>query len=332
MNLQERIALLSRLGAYMLSDEEGWLAAKDQAFRQNAWFIPEFTDQAVRNIASLFLQQDILEKWSAGYSLPRENPEPKKVGIVMAGNIPLVGFHDWLCVFISGHIAMVKPSAKDKVLFTHLMSVLNEWDERTTELTVIREMLKDCDAYIATGSNNSAGFFDYYFGKYPHIIRRNRSSVALLTGNESPQELELLADDIMMYFGLGCRNVTKLLVPEGYEFVPLIEALKKYDHLGDHNKNKNNYDYNLALHILNNQFYMSTQSLLLVEKESIFSPISQLNYSFYTDAATALREIQEGNDLQCLVGHGHTPFGQAQFPAINDYADGVDTLGFLTKL
>lgn len=332
MNLQERIALLARLGDYMLSDEPDWVSAREQAFRQNAWFIREFTDQAVKQISRQFLQPAILRQWAEDYSLPPENAAPKKVGIVMAGNIPLVGFHDWLCVFITGHIAMVKPSTRDKVLFTHLMSVLNSWDGRTAELTQIREMLKDCDAYIATGSNNSAGFFQYYFGKYPHIIRRNRSSVAILSGKETTEELGLLADDVMMYFGMGCRNVTKLLVPAGYDFVPLIEALKKYDYLGDHNKNRNNYDYNLALHILNNQFYMSTQSLLLVEKESVFSPLSQLNYGFYEDPAAALASLEEGDELQCLVGHGHLPFGQAQFPAINDYADGVDTMGFLTKL
>lgn len=331
MNLQERISLLGRLGQYMLSDDPTWNEFKERAERENAWFIREFTETAIRNIATRFLEPGILADWAASYSIPAENPAPKKVGIVMAGNIPLVGFHDWLAVFISGHIAVVKPSSKDKVLFTHLMGVMEKMDPQAGPYTVIRDMLKDCDAYIATGSNNSAGYFDYYFGKYPNIIRRNRSSVAILDGSESAAELSLLADDIMMYFGLGCRNVTKLLVPRDYAFEPLVNALKKYDHLADHNKNKNNYDYNLALHILNNQYYMSTPSVLLVEKESVFSPISQVNFGYYDDAEKVISELNR-EDLQCLVGKNHTPFGQAQFPSVFDYADGVDTLAFLTKL
>ena len=157
------------------------------------------------------------------------------------------------------------------------------WNEEVNDLISFSEMLKGCDAYIATGSNNSAGYFEYYFGKYPHIIRRNRTSVAILTGNETNEELEKLADDVYLYFGLGCRNVTKLYVPEGYDFIPLLTAFKKYNYLADHHKYKNNYDYNLAIHLLNKKFYMSNESLLLVEDASLFSPISQLNYEFYTD-------------------------------------------------
>ncbi|MET0636263.1 MAG: acyl-CoA reductase [Chitinophagaceae bacterium] len=332
MKLQERITLLARLGDYMVSTAPEWSEAKELAQRQNGWFIQEFIELACSNIAHQYLNRDLLESWVASYNVPPVNPSPRKVGIVMAGNIPLVGFHDWLCVFITGHIAMVKPSSKDEVLIKHLIGVLINWDPRVAELTLIREMLKDCDAYIATGSNNSAGYFEYYFGKYPHIIRRNRSSVAILTGTETAGELDKLADDIMMYFGLGCRNVTKIMVPRDYNFEPLINALKKYDYLGDHNKNKNNYDYNLALHILNNQFYMSTLAVLLVEKESVFSPISQVNYEFYDDRELTIKLLKDNTDLQCLVGTGQTAFGQAQFPAINDYADGVDTMNFLTKL
>ncbi|RYY52922.1 MAG: acyl-CoA reductase [Chitinophagaceae bacterium] len=331
MKLQERISLLGRLGDYMLSENPDWVEVRERATRENAWFIPEFTSLAIRNIVSRFLQPATLAGWAASYHITEENTAPKNVGIVMAGNIPLVGFHDWLAVFISGHIAVVKPSSKDKVLFTHLMGVLEGFDPRAGSRTLIQDMLKNCDAYIATGSNNSAGYFDYYFSRYPHIIRRNRSSVAILDGSETDTELSALADDIMLYFGLGCRNVTKLLVPRDYDFLPLVNALKKYDYLADHNKNKNNYDYNLALHILNKQYYMSTPSVLLVEQESVFSPISQVNYSFYGDASAAVTALNP-NDLQCLIGKSHTPFGQAQYPSLNDYADGVDTLAFLTKL
>jgi len=193
-------------------------------------------------------------------------------------------------------------------------------------------MLKGCDAYIATGSNNSARYFDYYFSKYPHIIRRNRSSVAILDGTETAIELERLADDVHLYFGLGCRNVTKLLVPAGYDFVPLLEAARKYARFADHNKYRNNYDYQLALLLLNSRFYMTNESLLLVESEAVFSPVSQLNYGFYTDRAALLPSLKNNPDIQCIVGKGFIPFGQAQSPALGDFADGVDTLRFLAGL
>jgi hypothetical protein len=194
------------------------------------------------------------------------------------------------------------------------------------------EMLKNCDAYIATGSNNSARYFHYYFAQYPNIIRRNRTSVAILDGSETPEELTALADDAMLYFGLGCRNVTKVLVPEGYNFEALLQAFRKYDYLADFHKFKNNYDYNLALLLLNSSPYMSNQSLLLHESPSLFSPISVLHYSYYTDHATQAAALENHEDLQCLVGHGFTPFGTAQQPSLSDYADGIDTMQFLTGL
>lgn len=329
MNLRQRTSLLDQLGRYMLSDAEEWVAVKDRASRENGWFTPEFVELACRQVAEAFLQKEILEKWTASYQLPEQNPAPKSVGIVMAGNIPMVGFHDLLCVFISGHIAVVKTSSKDKVLLPHLVSKLTGWDASVSQLVIFAERLSGCDAYIATGSNNSAGYFDYYFRKYPNIIRRNRTSVAVLTGTESQEELQELADDVYAYFGLGCRNVTKLYVPAEYNFEPLLAAFRKYNHLFDHHKYKNNYDYNLALHLLNNKFYMSNDSILLVEDKSVFSPISQLNYEFYNDPESLKNELRSNNDLQCIVGSAYTPFGNAQKPRIDDYADGVDTMEFL---
>ena len=266
------------------------------------------------------------------YQLPAENTAPRTIGIIMAGNIPLVGFHDFLCVFISGHKAVIKPSSKDQVLIKHLVEKMAEWDHQVSNLVEFSEMLKGCDAYIATGSNNSSRYFDYYFAKYPHIIRRNRTSVAVLTGNETKQELEKLADDVYLYFGLGCRNVTKLYVPEGYDFVPLLEAFKKYNYLTDQHKYKNNYDYNLALHLLNKKYYMTNGSILLIEDTAIFSPISQLNYEFYSGNDDLSAKLPAAQDLQCIAGKGFTPFGEGQCPSISDYADGVDTLKFLVAL
>lgn len=330
MNLPHRVDLLVRLGEYILSGNEEWLQTKEKAGLENGWFVPEFVDNATRNIVIHFLQKDILQKWVAGYSLDSDGS--KTVGIVMAGNIPLVGFHDLLCVFASGHKALIKPSSKDQVLIKHLAKKLGEWDAAANEHIQFSEMLKGCDAYIATGSNNSSRYFEHYFGKYPNIIRRNRTSVALISGNETKEELELLADDVFLYFGLGCRNVTKILVPAGYDFIPMLAAFKKYSYLADHHKYKNNYDYNLALHLLNKQYYMTNGSILLIEDPAIFSPISQLNYEFYTDKISVEESLRNDNNIQCVVGHGCLPFGRSQLPAIHDYADGVDTMEFLSSL
>src|SRR6187399_750127 len=337
MNLQMRIALATQLGQYILSGSPEWLEAKQRASLINPWFTPEFIDIATGNIAKHFLDKQKLENWTSSYKI--ETVAPKKIGIVMAGNIPLVGFHDFLCVFISGHKAIIKASSKDEVLIKHLTQKLIEWSVRTpaenkelNEMMVFQEMLKDCDAYIATGSNNSARYFEYYFKKYQHIIRRNRTSVTILDGSETAKELEELADDVHLYFGMGCRNVTKIFVPKDYDFIPLLTAFKKYDHFKDHHKYRNNYDYNLALHILNGKFYMANESLILLENPSIFSPISQVNYELYTDKNKVEESLRSIEDLQCTVGHGHIPFGQAQIPSLTDYADGIDTINFLTKL
>ena len=335
MNLQQRIDLLSRLGEYIQSDNNEWQQAKEKASRENGWFIPEFIELSVRNIAMAFLQKEALVKWAAKYKLihlQAQHEKSKIVGIVMAGNIPLVGFHDMLCAFITGHTTHIKASSKDEVLIKHLVDVMATWNEDVKGLIIFSEILKGCDAYIATGSNNSAGYFEYYFAKYPHIIRRNRTSVAILTGDETNEDLDKLADDVYLYFGLGCRNVTKLYIPEGYDFIPLLTAFKKYNYLADHHKYKNNYDYNLAILLLNKKFYMSNESILLAEDASLFSPISQLNYEFYTDWDRLTISLKQNENLQCIAGKGFIPFGETQKPSLYDYADGVDTMQFLATL
>ncbi|MCW3073012.1 MAG: acyl-CoA reductase [Flaviaesturariibacter sp.] len=332
MNLQDRSDLLIRLGEYMQSADEGWEAAKRRAGSENSWFIPEFVELAVQNIADNFLQPAQLTSFIAKYNIQQENNIPRKVGVVLAGNIPLVGFHDVMCIFLSGHQAIIKPSSKDPILIKHLIQKLTEWKAEVADLLVLQDMLKNCDAYIATGSNNTSRYFDYYFEKYPHIIRRNRTSVALLTGNETPAELEKLADDICQFFGLGCRNVTKLFVPKNYDFIPLLGALNKYSYLINHNKYKNNYDHNLAMHILNNQYYMTNGSVLLIENSASFSPISQVHYEFYESLDAVEKDLKTHTDIQCVVGNGHTPFGEAQCPTVDTFADGVNTMEFLLTL
>ncbi len=332
MNIAEKEAALVRLGQYLADKSPELEAVKERAYIANGWFIPSFIDDALDNIVRYFLSPEPLQQWLQGYHKVTEQRAPKTVGIVSAGNIPLVGFHDWLCGFVSGHRVKMKLSGKDEILMKHVLQKIGEWYPDQAGQTEIQDMLKNCDAYIATGSNNSARYFHYYFAKYPHIIRHNRTSAAILTGNETPAELLALADDVMMYFGLGCRNVTKIYVPLNYDFAPLLKALEKYSYLIEHHKYKNNYDYNLALLLLNNSAYMTNGSILLQENTGLFSPISVLHYSNYVDMAQLQQELSGEDALQCLVGQQFTPFGYAQQPTLTDYADGVDTLKFLLEL
>jgi hypothetical protein len=332
MNLQERKEILVRLGTYMQSADENWTIAKERAGAENAWFTPAFIALSATNISTQFLAEEKLQMLIERYRIPSENPVPKKIGIVMAGNIPLVGFHDLLCTFLTGHYAFCKLSSKDSVLIKFLVDKLVEWNRAAAPYFTFSEMLKGCDAYIATGSNNTSKYFEYYFRNYPHIIRKNRTSAAILTGRETTEELEHLADDVYQYFGLGCRNVTKIFVPENYNFEPLLKVFTKYNHLADHHKYRNNYDYNLAIHLLNKRYYMSNESLLLVEDASLFSPISQLHYQYYKNADEIRESLNKNEAVQCVVSKEDVPFGEAQCPDVCDYADGVDTVQFLLTL
>ena len=331
MNLQNRIELLQKLKNYLEDNDTEWQEVKANATAHNGWFIPGFIDLALQNICSAILDTDKLTAWANHYHLD-DNINGKNIGLVMAGNIPLVGFHDFLCVFVSGHTQTIKLSGKDDVLLKHLVQKLYSWDISVQNYISFAEMLKGCDAYIATGSNNSARYFEQYFAKYPSIIRRNRTSAAILNGKESEEELNKLSDDVHLYFGLGCRNVTKIFVRAGYDFVPLLKAFDKYKYFADHHKYKNNYDYQLSIALMNNIYYMTNESTLLIESEEIFSAISQLNYSFYDDAEKVTALLKDNSDVQCIVGQQHTPFGQAQQPGLFDYADGVDTMQFLLSL
>lgn len=332
MDLQQRINLMVQLGKFMLSDDAEWLEAKDKAVRLNAWFTEDFVNLSVTNIANQFLKADALINWANNYAVKDVQAAPKNVGVVMAGNIPLVGFHDFLCVFISGHQQTIKASSKDDVLIKFLVQKLYEWEITIQNFVSFAENLKNCDAYIATGSNNSSRYFDYYFGKFPNVIRRNRTSVAVLDGTETVEALDKLSDDIQLYFGLGCRNVTKLYVPKDYDFVPLLDALRKYDHYFLYHKYKHNYDYQLAIQMMGNKFYMTNESVVLAENVSIFSPVSQVNYEYYNNKAALTEDLQQNIDIQCIVGKGFIEFGKAQQPSLTDYADGVDTMAFLMNI
>ena len=331
MKLKERKAAMEGLGKYLLSENPAWLETKVRAFEKNGWFTIDFIDLAVNNICKYFLEPDNLDQWINHYHLD-DNISSKNVGIVMAGNIPLVGFHDFLCAFIVGHKQTIKMSSKDNILLKKIYEYLISQDSRIANYIIFSDRLLGCDAYITTGSNNTSRYFEFYFGKYPSIIRKNKTSVAIISGNETLAELEKLADDICLFFGLGCRNVTKLFVPKGYNFELLLSAFSKYSYFYDHKKYRNNFDYYMTLQIMNNMFYMTNNVILLTENVGVFSAISQVHYSFYQNIVDVENELKANEDIQCISGVGHVPFGSTQQPGLFDYADKVDTVAFLLSL
>ena len=330
MNIQARINHFFTLGeTYLAPENPVFQEVKWKANNQNSWFLPEFIDESVNQIRTQFLQKEALTEWASLYPSLSNTLTGKKVGIVMAGNIPMVGFHDLLSTLLAGHTAVVKLSSKDTVLMEYLIHSLQAIDPAYNELIIQQEQLKNCDAYIATGSNNTGLFFEQYFGKYPNIIRKNKTSIAILKGDETEKELSLLADDMMLYFGMGCRNVTQVWVPKGYDFIPLLAALKKYTYLADLHKFKHNYDYQLALLLMNRQFFMDAGGILMSENASPFAAISQIHYQYYDESS---QPIINKTEVQCVVGKDHLPFGSLQKPTLGQYADGVDTLSSLVSL
>lgn len=329
LSLDSRIELAAKLGQYMRSDREAWQLAQEHAIQANPWFTQNDISTAITSIATQYLDMDKLKQWVAQYPQPKHRVT---VGIVMAGNIPLVGFHDLLCGFISGHKLMLKLSSKDRVLMLHLLDKLAEWEPETKEQITVAGILKGCDAYIATGSNNTARYFEQYFGRHPHIIRKNRTSVAVLDGSETESDLRNLALDVFGYYGLGCRNVSQLCVPEDYDFSTLLRIFDEHGDLVLHHKYKNNYDYYLAIYLLNKVPYLTNSSVLLTENDMPFSPVSVLHYRYYSNKEDLLSTLTASEDIQCIVAKDFVPFGMAQQPSLSDYADGVDTMAFLSAL
>jgi hypothetical protein len=304
---------------------------RQKAYENNKWFTMDFSRYACASIADHLLNLNNLNRMIQLYNIPEDQKNPKKVGLVMAGNIPLVGIHDLICVFLSGHYQYVKMSSKDSVLMKHIIDKLIDWEPATATFIKTGDLLKGCDAFIATGSDNSSRYFEAYFSKYPHIIRKNRTSIAILNGKETDEELVKLADDVHIYFGLGCRNVTQIYVPEGYDFERLLHHFKCYSYFKDHDKYSNNFDYHLTISIMNNRYYMTNESIVLLEDQNPFSPISQLHYQFYTNLDDVLEKI-DMNQIQCIAGQGFIPFGKVQCPGLQDFPDGVDTMNFLIGL
>jgi len=303
----------------------------------NPWFIRRFLEASMDAILQPFIDSDKCKKWFQAY--PENNSQPRRVGLIMAGNIPLVGFHDLFCVLAAGHKAVIKLSDKDPWL---LPFITDQWrrvyPELEDHITYV-ERLDKIDTVIATGSNNSGRYFEYYFRNYPHVFRQNRNGVAFLTGKESMMDLKNLAKDIFMFFGLGCRNVSKIYVPAGYDFSRWQEVIAEWSFLGDHNKYRNNLDYNYAIYLINSVPHINLGHLILKEDDAIVSRIGCLHYSYYDDLSTVENELDKRRgEIQCVVSASslasweHVPFGETQNPALDQYADGVDTMQFLTTL
>lgn len=338
MELSARINALLKLGEHLRAEDEYLMAVMHRSSFHNPWFTIENQEQAIAAIAQRFLAKAPLREWTSKYDIPLEN-QPQTIGLVMAGNLPLVGFYDVLCVFVAGHKAKIKLSDKDPYLLPYLLKLLSNIDPATANYFELIERMRDVDAVIATGSNNSARYFEAYFGKYPHIIRKNRNGVAVLTGTESADELHKLGHDIFRYFGLGCRNVAKLYLPRGYNFHPLLEALHEYRDIILHQKYKNNFDYNFALYILNKVQYQANGCILMIEEPSLQSRIAALHYEYYDDISQLELELERrAEEIQCIIAQPGIisaktfPFGKSQQPELWDYPDGVDSMAFLLQL
>ena len=332
--------LAKELENYILYKEKAPLYKKielilEEAERKNAWFDRENCLMTLHHWAGL-LKKENLSQWLSSYSI--KNIPQKRIALILAGNIPLVGFHDLLCTLLIGHTAIVKLSSNDKILLPFLISELkNLTPIFEDKIIFMEEKLTDFDAVIATGSNNTARYFEYYFGKKPHIIRKNRNSVAILTGEETKEELELLGKDIFTYFGLGCRNVSKIFIPENYDFTNFFQAIYSFHSVMNHQKYINNYDYNKAVYLMNLEQLLENGFLLLKEDKHYASPIATLFYEKYTNISSLQERLTEDKELiQCIVSNGSFPnsitFGQAQIPSLRDYADGIDTIAFLNNI
>ncbi|MDT0644057.1 acyl-CoA reductase [Zunongwangia sp. F363] len=308
----------------------------DSAIHYNGWFTRENVIFALRQW-SIALTPDNLEKWLSRYDTIGQS-EPKTVAVIMAGNIPLVGFHDFICVLMAGHKVLIKQSGNDKQLLPLLVEYLIFLNPEFKDLIRFTDdRMKNFDAVIATGSNNTSRYFEYYFKDKPSIIRKNRNSVAVLTGKESKKQLQELSEDIFRYYGLGCRNVSKLYVPENYDFDDFFKAMYNWNYIINQAKYSNNYDYNKAVYLMSEFKLLDNGFLILKEDESFGSPIATLFYEKYTSEEELRNKLQQEKEkLQCVVSGGFTEneveFGKTQHPELWDYADDVDTMDFLLKL
>ncbi|MCK0124138.1 acyl-CoA reductase [Gelidibacter sp. F2691] len=352
MDLQQRINAFVKLGEFIGQFSTNGFQKNDQitanelffdgfqhqikvAHEHNAWFTKENIAYALSGWSNL-LNSSTLAQWLENYHL--NDTTPKKVAIIMAGNIPLVGFHDFLSVLISGHHVIVKQSSNDKQLLPYLAKYLEHVaPDFKGRITFTEDKLTDFDAVIATGSNNTARYFEHYFKGKPSIIRKNRNSVAVLTGEETEAELKALSEDIFRYYGLGCRNVSKLFVPKDYSFDGFFKGLYEWHPIINQHKYANNYDYNKAVYLMSEFDLLENGFLMIKEDQSFGSPIATIFYEYFSDFEDLKLKLSDNaENIQCIVSKGVTEdsvaFGQTQHPQLWDYADNVDTIAFLTKI
>ena len=335
MQIEKRLLAVNRLTkavATLIEDDRGLFST---VAANNPWFSPDSTKRMLKGVLDQYLAEHLLINWLARYSSLDKKTENQVLGIVMAGNIPMVGFHDLLCGIVSGYQVKVKLSDKDSVLIPYLLKEA----EIGADLVECIDRLPKCDRIIATGSNNSSRYFEYYFKDIPHLIRKNRTSVAVLDGSESSESLQLLGDDILAYYGLGCRNVSTICVPQDYNVDQLFDAILPFESYQHHNKYFNNFEYTTALYLLNKEDFKSNGFFIVRESEELFSRISTIHIRRYK----ALDQVagfldKEDENIQCVAtnisGIEHSrrvSLGQCQQPTLSDYADGIDTMEFLSQ-
>ena len=352
MSLEKRINAFVQLGLFLKQFKNGekdetfsiinnkfYADFDDLIFRQksyNGWFDKENVIFSIAAI-SASLSKDNLREWVSKYSI--DDNSDKVIGIIMAGNIPLVGFHDFLSVIITGNSVQAKLSSNDNTLIQKIAEILIDIEPKFINKISFVDKLENFDAVIATGSDNSSRYFNQYFGKYPHIIRKNRNSVAVIDEKDNKEDLVKLGEDIFQYFGLGCRSVSKVYFPKGYRVDTFFESiLDKFQNVTTNNKYANNYDYNKAVYLMGSNKLLDNGFLLLKEDEGLNSPVGVLNYEFYTSINDLENSLEKCKDkIQCVLSSKNSPitslnFGEAQCPGLNDYADGVDTIQFLLEL
>lgn len=335
--ISQKVQVLNDWGDAILSRSPQLGVAMVKSSHENLWFDSETQEKAINSIVHSFLKSENLGSWIRKY--PRAE-NPKSVGIIMAGNLPLVGFHDLLCVIVSGHRAVVKLSDKDKHLLPAIIKDLSGVNEEFAGKVEFVDNLKNVDAVIATGSDHSAEIFEQYFADYPHIIRKNRNSLAVITGEETDTEMDGIARDIIEYYGLGCRSVSKIMVDSEKSRHRLFEALMPYYRIMDNERYANNYKYNYAVYMMNNEKFETNEMLIMKESPSLLSRIACLHYEYYDHLDEVTQFANKNSDkIQCIVsilpefGEMNTVRpGNAQNPELDDYADNVDTRKFLAEL
>lgn len=307
----------------------------EKATYKNPWFTAENINLSLKGLIN-YLEEEKINAWLDHYKL-KDSPK-RKIGVVMAGNIPLVGIHDFICILLSGHKIIAKLSSQDDVLIPFIAKELIKIEPKFKPQIEFVDQLKGIDAVIATGSDNTSRYFKYYFGKYPNIIRKNRTSIGILDGNESKEDLKNLGDDIFSYFGLGCRNVSKLFLPGSISIEDIIPHFQDYKSIQDHNKYHNNYFYNKSILLVNQTEHFDSEFALFQENENLASPISMIYFEYYKDIEQLKNKLSHlNNKIQCKVSNieaitDKVAFGKAQMPEIWDYADNIDTMDFLLNL